>query len=55
MTITLNQRRSPSRLNVFRLFCSAGPLVVACFLYTSAWGASTVYVAQVGQRCERYK
>src|SRR5277367_5216710 len=49
MTITLNQRRSPSRLNVFRLLCSAGPLVVACFLYTSAWGASTVYVAQSGK------
>ena len=40
------QRNCPPRRNAFRLLRSAGPLAVACLLYTSAWGASTVYVAQ---------
>jgi hypothetical protein len=42
------QRQWPPRRCAFRLLGSAGPLVVACLLYTSAWGASTVYVAQSG-------
>jgi hypothetical protein len=40
------QCKCPPRRNAFRLLRSAGPLAVACLLYTSAWGASTVYVAQ---------
>jgi hypothetical protein len=42
------QRKCPPGRNAFRLLYSAGPLVVACLLWTSAWGASTVYVAQSG-------
>jgi len=49
MIITPNQQpERPPRRNAFPLLCGAGPLVVACLLYTSAWGASTVYVAQSG-------
>src|SRR5215469_14974627 len=40
------QRNCPPRRNAFRLMRSAGPLAVAFLLCTSAWGASTVYVAQ---------
>jgi hypothetical protein len=40
------QRNCPPRRNAFRLLRSAGPLAVSCLLYTSAWGASTVYVVQ---------
>src|SRR5215469_7343772 len=40
------QRNCPPRRNAFRLLRSAGPLAVSCLLYTSAWGANTVYVAQ---------
>ena len=40
------QRKCPPRRSASRLLCSAGPLAVACLLYTSAWGASTIYVAQ---------
>jgi F5/8 type C domain len=42
------QRKWPPRRHAFRLLCGAGPLVAACLLYTSAWSASTVYVAQSG-------
>src|SRR4051794_24057576 len=40
--------KRPPRRNAFRLLRGAGPLVVACLVYTSAWGGGTVYVAQSG-------
>src|SRR5215831_18729046 len=40
------QCNCPPQRNAFRLLRSAGPLAVALLLCTSAWGASTVYVAQ---------
>jgi F5/8 type C domain len=43
-TPSQQSKRSPRR--AFHLLCGAGPLAVACLLYTSAWGAGTVYVAQ---------
>src|SRR3954454_3614005 len=42
------QRKWPLRRSAFRRLSGAGPLVVTCLLYTSAWGAGTVYVAQSG-------
>ena len=49
MMITRSQKPTwSSRRSAFRLLCSAGPLVVACLLCTSAWGGSTVYVTPSG-------
>src|SRR4051794_26218562 len=49
MTIAPSQQlRWRPRRNAFRLLRSAGPLAVACLVYTSAWGGSTAYVAQSG-------
>jgi F5/8 type C domain len=46
MIINHSQQRRRKPRTAFRLLRSAGPLVVACSLYTSAWGSTTVYVAQ---------
>src|SRR5215470_12282410 len=48
MITSSQQHKCSSRRNAFRLLRSAGPLAVSCLLYTSAWGATTVYVAQSG-------
>jgi hypothetical protein len=48
MITTPSQQSKRSSRRAFRLLRGAGPLAVACLSYNSAWGASTVYVAQSG-------